>query len=85
MVNKKLLTYNVQGLLSGSKQDSVSLELKFASKTSNYLIHRALTHELINNRQYTASTKTKSEVRGGLENILFASNSFLMKPDLRGS
>ena len=65
MVNKTLLTYNVQGLLSGSKQDSVSIELKFASETSNYLIHRALTHELINNRQYTASTKTKSEVRGG--------------------
>jgi large subunit ribosomal protein L4 len=51
--------------MSGSKRDSVSLELKCASNTSNYLIHRALTQELINKRSYTSSTKTRSEVRGG--------------------
>lgn len=65
MVDTKFLTYNVQGLMSGSKRDSVSLELKCASDTSNYLIHRALTQELINKRSYTSSTKTRSEIRGG--------------------
>nr|YP_009677098.1 ribosomal protein L4 [Dictyocha speculum]QDH81759.1 ribosomal protein L4 [Dictyocha speculum] len=65
MVYKKFLTYKVQGLMSGVERDSVSLELKCASNTSNYLIHRALTQELTNKRSFTASTKTRSEVRGG--------------------
>ncbi len=65
MVYKKFLTYKVQGLMSGAERDSVSLELKCASNTSNYLIHRALTQELTNKRSFTASTKTRSEVRGG--------------------
>ena len=57
MVYKKFLTYKVQGLMSGAERDSVSLELKCASNTSNYLIHRALTQELTNKRSFTASTK----------------------------
>tara|TARA_B100000963_G_C22554216_1_gene638278 strand:+ start:597 stop:1226 length:630 start_codon:yes stop_codon:yes gene_type:complete len=50
----------------GKKSGKVSLELKVAKETSaNDLVHRAVLRQLANKRQGTASTLTRSEVRGG--------------------
>ena len=48
------------------KSGKVSLDLKVAKETSSAdLIHRAVLRQLANKRQGTASTLTRSEVRGG--------------------
>ena len=50
----------------GKKSGKVSLDLKVAKDTSaDDLIHRAILRQLANKRQGTASTLTRSEVRGG--------------------
>ena len=50
----------------GKKGSKVSLDLKVAKDSSaNDLIHRAVLRQLANKRQGTASTLTRSEVRGG--------------------
>tara|TARA_Y100001978_G_C23487857_1_gene334830 strand:- start:35 stop:667 length:633 start_codon:yes stop_codon:yes gene_type:complete len=50
----------------GKKSDSVDLNLKVAKDSSaRDLIHRAVLRQLANRRQGTASTLTRSEVRGG--------------------
>ncbi len=50
----------------GKKGGKVSLDLKVAKDTSaDDLIHRAVLRQLANKRQGTASTLTRSEVRGG--------------------
>ena len=50
----------------GKKAGKVSIELKVAKEsTSDDLIHRAVLRQLANKRQGTASTLTRSEVRGG--------------------
>ena len=50
----------------GKKGGKVTLELKVAKETSaGDLIHRAVLRQLANKRQGTASTLTRSEVRGG--------------------
>ena len=50
----------------GKKGGKVSLDLKVAKDTSaGDLIHRAVLRQLANKRQGTASTLTRSEVRGG--------------------
>ena len=50
----------------GKKSGKVSLDLKVAKETSAAdLIHRAVLRQLANKRQGTASTLTRSEVRGG--------------------
>tara|TARA_Y100001978_G_scaffold14435_1_gene11402 strand:- start:112 stop:741 length:630 start_codon:yes stop_codon:yes gene_type:complete len=50
----------------GKKSGKVSLDLKVAKDTSaDDLIHRAVLRQLANKRQGTASTLTRSEVRGG--------------------
>ena len=50
----------------GKKGGKVSLDLKVAKDTSaNDLVHRAVLRQLANKRQGTASTLTRSEVRGG--------------------
>ena len=50
----------------GKKSGKVSLDLKVAKDTSaNDLVHRAVLRQLANKRQGTASTLTRSEVRGG--------------------
>ena len=51
---------------NGKKSDSVDLNLKVAKDSSaGDLIHRAVLRQLANRRQGTASTLTRSEVRGG--------------------
>ena len=50
----------------GKKGSKVTLDLKVAKDTSaGDLIHRAVLRQLANKRQGTASTLTRSEVRGG--------------------
>jgi len=50
----------------GKKGSKVSLELKVAKDSSaDDLVHRAVLRQLANKRQGTASTLTRSEVRGG--------------------
>ena len=50
----------------GKKGSKVSLDLKVAKESSaSDLIHRAVLRQLANKRQGTASTLTRSEVRGG--------------------
>ena len=50
----------------GKKGSKVSIDLKVAKDTSSAdLIHRAVLRQLANKRQGTASTLTRSEVRGG--------------------
>ena len=51
---------------NGSNVGEVSLELRVAKESSAAgLVHRALIRQLGNQRQGTASTKTRTEVRGG--------------------
>ena len=50
----------------GKKGGKVSIDLKVAKETSSAdLLHRAVLRQLANKRQGTASTLTRSEVRGG--------------------
>ena len=50
----------------GKKSGKVNLDLAVAKETSSAdLIHRAVLRQLANKRQGTASTLTRSEVRGG--------------------
>ena len=50
----------------GKKSGKVTLDLPVAKATSSSdLIHRAVLRQLANKRQGTASTLTRSEVRGG--------------------
>ena len=50
----------------GKKGSKVTLDLKVAKESSaSDLIHRAVLRQLANKRQGTASTLTRSEVRGG--------------------
>ena len=50
----------------GKKAGTVSIDLKIAKESSSAdLIHRAVLRQLANKRQGTASTLTRSEVRGG--------------------
>ena len=50
----------------GKKAGKISIDLKVAKETSSAdLIHRSVLRQLANKRQGTASTLTRSEVRGG--------------------
>ena len=50
----------------GDNVSETSLELKVAKEeTANHIVHRALVRQMTNARQGTASSKTRSEVRGG--------------------
>ncbi|KAM3114237.1 50S ribosomal protein L4 [Phormidesmis sp. 146-33] len=50
----------------GAESGQTSIDLKVAkAETSKGVVHRALVRQLANQRQGTASTKTRAEVRGG--------------------
>lgn len=68
MVTQVKLEYNVYDV-EGNTNDKTSLDLKIATETSGYLVHRAMVKQLSDRRQGTASTKTRSEVRGGGKNL----------------
>lgn len=65
MTSQKFIKYtpvNINGKLSNSTQE---LTLKILEESGNYLLHKDLLRHSTVNRQGTASTKTRSEVRGG--------------------
>ena len=64
MVNETL-EYNIINVLDGQISKSESFPLDISNENANYIIHRALEHQNVLSHQYTASTKTRSEVRGG--------------------
>ena len=64
MVNKTL-EYNIINVSDGQTNKSDTLTLDVSNDNANYIIHRALEHQNVLSHQYTASTKTRSEVRGG--------------------
>ena len=64
MVNKTL-EYNIINVLDGQINKSDTLALDVSTENANYSRHRALEHQNVLSHQYTASTKTRSEVRGG--------------------
>jgi large subunit ribosomal protein L4 len=64
MVNKTI-EYNIINALDGQINKSETLTLDVTNENANYIIHRALEHQNVLSHQYTASTKTRSEVRGG--------------------
>jgi large subunit ribosomal protein L4 len=64
MVNKTL-EYNIINVSDGQITKSDNLALDVSNDNANYIIHRALEHQNVLSHQYTASTKTRSEVRGG--------------------
>ncbi|HEY9827142.1 MAG TPA: 50S ribosomal protein L4 [Stenomitos sp.] len=50
----------------GAESGQASFDLKVANENSaSHIVHRALIRQLANERQGTASTKTRAEVRGG--------------------
>ncbi len=50
----------------GEEVGETTLELRVANEeNASHIVHRALTRQLNNARQGNASTKTRSEVRGG--------------------
>ena len=60
MVNCKVKNWQ------GEEVSETSLELKVASEeNANHIVHRALVRQMAMARQGTASSKTRSEVRGG--------------------
>jgi len=64
MVNKTL-EYKVINVSDGQISKSDTLTLDVSNDNANYIIHRALEHQNVLSHQYIASTKTRSEVRGG--------------------
>jgi large subunit ribosomal protein L4 len=64
MALKQELTYKVQDL-KGDMLSEISIDLSVSNKNPRYLVHRAVVAQDNSKRQGNASTKTRSEVRGG--------------------
>ena len=66
MVKQTKIIYSVIDK-TNSKHDTYEIALKTSEseKKSMYCVHKALTTQLINKRQGTANTKTRSNVQGG--------------------
>lgn len=73
MAIDKIVNFSVKTLNGNQKEDSVTLRLSVpeystsmkVTDKSNYLVYRAFQAQLTNERQGTAKTKTRAEVRGG--------------------
>nr|YP_010206530.1 ribosomal protein L4 [Alaria crispa]YP_010206671.1 ribosomal protein L4 [Alaria marginata]YP_010206812.1 ribosomal protein L4 [Alaria esculenta]UAX21973.1 ribosomal protein L4 [Alaria sp. PI001]UAX22114.1 ribosomal protein L4 [Alaria sp. PI20]UAX22537.1 ribosomal protein L4 [Alaria sp. TTB000023]UAX22678.1 ribosomal protein L4 [Alaria sp. TTB000026]UAX22819.1 ribosomal protein L4 [Alaria sp. TTB000053] len=67
MVLQKILTFPVKILTGEESGDEITLTLKSkeATNTINYVIQRAYLAQRSNERQGTASTLTRAEVKGG--------------------
>nr|WCH56361.1 ribosomal protein L4 [Hypnea sp.] len=62
---KQEIEYPLYNINERQTLKSKKIRLNINKDTGMYLIHRALLQQLNNKRQGTASTKTRSEVRGG--------------------
>lgn len=65
MTVQKFVTYNVLNADGQILNDQQKLELKVLDTSGNYVIHKDLFRQQIQQKQGTVSTKTRSEVRGG--------------------
>nr|YP_010197219.1 ribosomal protein L4 [Crassiphycus crassissimus]UAD85023.1 ribosomal protein L4 [Crassiphycus crassissimus]UAD85226.1 ribosomal protein L4 [Crassiphycus crassissimus] len=64
---KKKLIYSIISSQDINKKDHEEIIIKLCKQENNniHVVHRALTQQLINNKNNNANTKTRSEVRGG--------------------
>ena len=65
MSTQKFITYNVLDSKGQLLKDKYELKLNVNEEFGNYLIHKTISKHKIQAKQNTASTKTRSEVRGG--------------------
>jgi len=65
MAVKKLINYELFDISGQKLPLSQQLKLKIINKSGNYLIHKDIIRHQQLKRQFTVSTKTRSEVRGG--------------------
>lgn len=65
MTVQKFIKYNSLDINGQVLNDEHKLELNVLEKSGNYLIHKDILRHQISKKQGTASTKTRSEVRGG--------------------
>jgi len=66
MTTQKLIKYTSFDSNGKELIDSTySLHLNILEKSGNYLLHKDLLRHFVSQKQLTASTKTRSEVRGG--------------------
>jgi len=65
MTVQKFIQYNSLDLNGQVLNDEHKLELTVLENSGNYLIHKDILRHQISKKQGTASTKTRSEVRGG--------------------
>jgi len=63
MTVQKFVTYNVLDANGQQLNDEQKLELKVLETSGNYLIHKDVTRQQIQQKQGTVSAKTRSEVR----------------------
>nr|YP_009330496.1 ribosomal protein L4 [Coccophora langsdorfii]ANS72268.1 ribosomal protein L4 [Coccophora langsdorfii] len=65
MISEKILTFTIKSLKGDTDKITLSLKVKDLNNTNNYVIQRAYLTQRINERQGTANTLTRAEVRGG--------------------
>ena len=65
MTVQKFVTYNVLDTNGQILNEQQKLELNILENSGNYLIHKDISRQQIQQKQGTVSTKTRSEVRGG--------------------
>ena len=59
------LTLDVLNNETAESIGTTTLNLKVKENGANYLVHKALTIQKLNSREFTASTKTRADVSGG--------------------
>ena len=65
MTVKKLINYKLFDLNGQNLNLLEKLKLRISGKSGNYLVHKAIIRHQCSKRQFTVSTKTRSEVQGG--------------------
>nr|YP_009497377.1 ribosomal protein L4 [Biddulphia biddulphiana]AWT40090.1 ribosomal protein L4 [Biddulphia biddulphiana] len=65
MTVQKFVVYDSVSITGQKSKNTHNLKLNVVEKSGNYLIYKDLLRHQISNKQGTASTKTRSEVRGG--------------------
>ena len=65
MALKKIINYELFDIDGQKLPSSSQLKLEIINKSGNYLIHKDIVRHQQSKRQFTVSTKTRSEVQGG--------------------